>query len=124
MTVHRGVPNRTDRLRQSVDMRYQRAREPVTEISLSPYPGTGTWDDIYADWQSDTLKYYWRGQSPQIAPFDRRYYEERDQKAFAMARRGDAVALPSLLRIMQRDPDAGKRQVAERLVTELNEKVV
>jgi hypothetical protein len=120
MTVHRGLPNRTDRLRQSIDMRFQRASEPVTEISLSPYAGTGTWDEIYADWPTDTHKYYWRAQAPTVTPFDRRYYEERDEMAFEMARDGDEQAIAALRRIIQRDPDTAKRERAEDLLATLS----
>ncbi len=119
MTVHRGLPNKSDKLRQSLDMRYQRASDPVAEVSLSPYAGTGTWDEIYANWPHNGLKYYWRDVGLQIAPFDRRYYDDRDRKAFAMARRGDTAARPSLLRIMQRDPDPAKRQTATELMRAL-----
>ena len=117
MAVHRGLANRSNRLRQSIDMRYQRATDPVTEVSLSPYAGTGTWDEIYADWPSDKHKYYWRAQNPRIAPFDRRYYDRRDAMAFEMAESGDIEALAALRRIAQRDPDTAKRARAERLVT-------
>ena len=121
MAVHRGLPNRSDRLRQSVDMRYQRAADPVTEVSLSPYAGTGTWDEIYADWPTDTHKYYWRRRNPRIAPFDRSYYDRRDAMAFEMAKQGDADALAALRRVVQRDPDAGKRARAADLLATLSE---
>ena len=116
MTVHRGLPNRTDRLRQSIDMRYQRAADPVTEVSLSPYAGTGTWDEIYAEWPTDAHKYYWRAQNPRVAPFDRSYYDRRDAMAFEMAKNGEPEALAALRRIAQRDPDPNKRGHAEKLV--------
>lgn len=116
MTVHRALPNRSDRLRQSIDMRYQRASDPVTELSLSPYAGTGTWDAIYADWPTEAHKYYWRDQNPTIAPFDRSYYDRRDAMAFDLATTGDAAALAALRRIVQRDPDAAKRDRAETLL--------
>jgi len=121
MAVHRGAPNLTDRLRQSVDARYQRASEPIVEASLSPYAGTGTWDEVYADWPSDELKYYWRRQNPRLAEFDRQYYDQRDRMAFDMARAGDQEARAALLRIVQRDPDSEKRATAERLVAHLDE---
>lgn len=120
MAVHRGAPNLTDRLRQSVDARYQRASDPIVETSLSPYAGTGTWDEIYADWSADALKYYWRDQPLHLAAFDRQYYDQRDRMAFDMARSGDRTARAALLRIVQRDPDPQKRATAERLVAHLD----
>lgn len=109
MAVHKALANRGDRLRQSIDVRYQRAREPVTEVSLSPYAGMGGWDEIYQGWKSEARQYYWRAMAPRVAPFDRQYYDQRDEMAFAMAERGDDGARASLQRIVQRDPDAAKR---------------
>ncbi len=120
MAVHRAAPNLTDRLRQSVDARYQPANEPIVETSLSPYAGTGTWEEIYADWRSDELKYYWRNQNPRLAEFDRQYYDRRDRMPFDMARSGAQKARAALLRVVQRDPDPVKRATAERLVANLD----
>ncbi|MGI8912216.1 MAG: phytanoyl-CoA dioxygenase family protein [Chloroflexota bacterium] len=60
-TVHKGLDNVTaDRLRLSVDYRYQGAAAPVHASSLLPHHGKLTWEDIYAGWQSDQYQYYWR----------------------------------------------------------------
>ena len=119
MTVHKGLPNRTRRLRQSIDARYQRADAPVVPRSLDPYAGMGDWDDIYAGWPDNGLKWYWRDRPLVHAAFDRSYYERRDRMAFAMAEAGDTTAQASLLRIAQRDPDPAKRARAERLAAAL-----
>ncbi|MDP6517183.1 MAG: phytanoyl-CoA dioxygenase family protein [Alphaproteobacteria bacterium] len=120
LTVHKALPNRTESLRQSIDMRYQRASAPVAEVSLTPYAGILTWDEIYAGWTSNRFKYYWKQQNPTIAPFDWQYYERRDRMAFEMAERGEENARPSLLRIIQRDPDPAKRDRARSLVAALD----
>ncbi|HEY8743987.1 MAG TPA: phytanoyl-CoA dioxygenase family protein [Chloroflexota bacterium] len=61
-TVHKGLDNVTaDRLRLSVDFRYQGASAAVHPSSLLPHHGQLTWDDIYAGWQSKQYQYYWRG---------------------------------------------------------------
>jgi hypothetical protein len=112
MTVHKGLDNKTDRLRHSIDARYQRAGEPISTVSMAAYSGCGDWDEIYADWQSDDLKFYWRAQKPDIQPFDFQYYDHRDAIAFDMAERGDATARATLLRIVQRDPREEKRDRA------------
>ena len=78
MVVHKALPNVSDRLRQSVDNRYQRIDQPLVEASLRPYADLFTWDEIYAGWASDRHKYYWKDRLTQIAPFDQRWYEERD----------------------------------------------
>ena len=109
MNVHKGIDNNTDRMRHSIDARYQRANEPISTVSMEAYAGCGSWDEIYADWQSDDLKYYWRAQNPEIQPFDYQYYDRRDDIAFAMAEQGDDTARAALLRIVQRDPREDKR---------------
>ena len=43
LVVHRALPNLTDRLRQSIDVRYQRLSEPTLEKNLKPYTGICTW---------------------------------------------------------------------------------
>lgn len=60
-TVHRGLPNRSgDRLRLSVDYRYQRASDPIMELVLTPHQGRLSWEEVYRDWKSDRYQYYWR----------------------------------------------------------------
>ena len=118
-TVHRALPNRSTRLRQSFDARYQPASQPVAETNMGPYAGCGTWEEVYAGWSSDDQKYYWEALSPTVVPFDRSYYERRDRMAFAMAESGDVEARDTLLRIVQRDPDAAKRERAEELLRHL-----
>ena len=120
LNVHRAMPNLSPSLRQSVDMRFQRASDPVTELSLSPYAGMGTWEEIYDGWSGDVPQYYWRDGETRIASFDRQYYERRDAMAFAMAEQGDGEARAALQRIVQRDPDAGKRDRASRLISKLD----
>jgi hypothetical protein len=120
LTVHKGLPNLTNQLRLSLDNRYQRASEPICEKCLQPYSGCGSWDEITAGWQSKDLPYYWRQQKPQIAAFDMQYYEKRDQIAFDRAEHGDQTARATLLRIVQRDPSAHKRERASGLLTKLD----
>ncbi len=59
--VHRGMDNLTrDRLRVSVDYRYQPVSEPVAEDSLLPHHNRANWDEIYAGWARPELQYYWK----------------------------------------------------------------
>jgi hypothetical protein len=95
--VHKALNSRNkDRVRLSVDVRYQPIDEPIEEGSLSPhgavegryhdhevdkgnvlasqYEKIFGWEDIYKDWKSDDLKYYWRKKGPQqMVPWDDRY---------------------------------------------------
>jgi ectoine hydroxylase-related dioxygenase (phytanoyl-CoA dioxygenase family) len=119
MVVHRALPNVSDRLRQSVDNRYQRIDAPLVEASLRPYANLFTWEEIYAGWGSDRLQYYWKDRLTNLVPFDQRWYEERDRIAFDMAEQGDGAARAALLRIVQRDRDAAKRERAAALLARL-----
>jgi ectoine hydroxylase-related dioxygenase (phytanoyl-CoA dioxygenase family) len=58
-----------DRIRLSLDVRYQPADEPVEARSLLPHCDL-SWDEIYADWQREDLKYYWRGQVSTLSPWN------------------------------------------------------
>jgi hypothetical protein len=68
--IHRALPCRfRDRIRLSFDVRYQPLDEPVESRSLLPHCGL-SWEQIYADWQADDLKYYWRSLSLTPAGWD------------------------------------------------------
>jgi len=95
--VHKALPSRfKDRIRLSVDVRYQPLSEPIEVAALSPHGAVEGryhdhesiaeedsvkrfgksfgWEDIYKDWQRDDLKYYWRKRGPQqLMPWDDRY---------------------------------------------------
>ncbi|MBW3624990.1 MAG: phytanoyl-CoA dioxygenase family protein [Armatimonadetes bacterium] len=58
--VHKAVPNRSrDRLRLSVDYRYQPISGPVTRGSLLPHYARHAWPEIYQGWRSTELQGYW-----------------------------------------------------------------
>jgi len=119
LTVHRALPNRTDRLRLSCDTRFQRVDQPIEGASLKPYADLFDWDAIYAGWRSTALQRYWERHALDVVGFDRRWYDKRDADAFAIGERGDPAALPTLRRIVQRDTDAAKVARAERLIARL-----
>lgn len=60
-TVHKGLPNLTpDRIRLSVDYRYQPISHPVTRDSFQPHLKDVSWEEIYQGWSGSRLKYYWK----------------------------------------------------------------
>lgn len=81
LTVHRALPNRTgDRVRLSVDYRYQPVDEPVDRGTLLPHVGVGTWQEVYADWPADSpLRYFWRDSAPEVSPWDEQLRWQKDQ---------------------------------------------
>jgi hypothetical protein len=75
-TVHKALPNRTtDRLRLSVDYRYQGVGQPLVEDSLDPHFRRLTWDQIYRGWARRDLQYYWRDLSLKTVSRDRSYHQ-------------------------------------------------
>lgn len=62
LTVHAASPNISNQLRISMDCRFQsyvRALNPAELV----FPGSSTsrsWENTYANWKSDELKYFWK----------------------------------------------------------------
>ena len=60
-TVHMSLPNRTgNRMRISVDYRYQGLSQPIHPKCLRPHLRQFDWDYVYAGWQSKAFQYYWK----------------------------------------------------------------
>jgi len=123
MTVHKALPNRSRELRQSFDARYQRLSDPIAQLNVESYANLFEWDEVYRDWKADDLKYYWVRQGARIVPYDRQYYDRRDALAFDLAEKGDLISRDTLLRIVQRDGDAAKRERAARLLESLDRRL-
>ena len=118
--VHRALPNLTpDRMRLSVDYRYQARSRPIAASNLLPHTGQITWEEVYRGWRSTELQYYWERWPLAVQPYDTTWFETRDREAFALAERGDPTARPALLRIAQRDPEPAKRARAEHALAAL-----
>ncbi len=119
LLVHKGVPNRGHHLRMSMDVRYQRADLPFNPDNANADGQPLAWEDIYAGWRSDALQYYWRKLPLIEAAFDPRWFDKRDDRAFALAEAGDARAKSVLQRIVARDSDPAKRNRAQALLDAL-----
>ena len=119
-TVHQATPNQTTEIRQSFDARYQPASRAISENQLSPYPGCGSWEEVYGDWKSKDQQYYWKKFDLNLVPLDRSVYAARDQMAFRMAENGEIECRDTLLRIVQRDEDARKVKRAQSLLVQLD----
>ena len=121
MTVHKGVACTGDRLRLSMDARYQRATEAVNPASLLPHTQPDmTWEDVYRDWPESELKYYWQRFDLTEKPYDNSYHQERDRLALEMAEHGDVRARSVLQRIVARDPDQANQTRARDLLDRLD----
>jgi hypothetical protein len=116
MAVHKGVPNRSDKLRMSMDVRYQLASEPFNPDNANADGQPLSWDDIYAGWRSQDLQYYWQKIPLVLKDFDCTWFDKRDALGFALGEAGDPRARSVLQRIVARDADAAKRERAQRLL--------
>jgi ectoine hydroxylase-related dioxygenase (phytanoyl-CoA dioxygenase family) len=69
LTVHEAAPNRSNRIRISLDCRFQSYQRPINPAALV-YAGSGrrSWERTYAHWPSDELKYYWAQLPLQLKP--------------------------------------------------------
>jgi len=124
MTVHKGIANRSDKLRMSVDVRYQAVTEPFNPMNADrPYGAPETWEALYDMWpdtpDARRLQYYWERFPLRSKAFDPQWFERRDQLGFEFGARGDPRARSVLLRIAMRDADAAKRARAHALLEQL-----
>ncbi len=69
-TIHKALRcQHKELIRLSLDVRYQPLSEPVEAKSLLPHCDL-TWDEIYAGWKNEDLKYYWRQLDLEPSPWD------------------------------------------------------
>jgi ectoine hydroxylase-related dioxygenase (phytanoyl-CoA dioxygenase family) len=70
LTVHRALPNVTDRMRLSMDFRIQDMAQPIHPGSLLPPDRFRSWDEVYRSWRDPDLDFahYWRGRHPRADP--------------------------------------------------------
>jgi len=77
LTIHKALRCRMpDTIRLSLDVRYQPVDQPVEEGSLKPHCEL-SWENIYANWKSDDLKYYWKSLPLQLIPWDDTYTQPK-----------------------------------------------
>ncbi len=61
LTVHAASPNASDRMRISLDCRFQDAQRVLNPSNLVFSGESGkSWEKTYAGWQSDNWKFYWK----------------------------------------------------------------
>lgn len=76
LTVHKAMENcNAESLRLSVDFRYQLEGEALTAGCLQPHFNRMSWEDIYRDWKSEELKYYWQKKNYVEVPWNAALHE-------------------------------------------------
>lgn len=69
LTVHEAGPNTSNRMRISLDCRFQSYHRAINPAAIV-FAGSGrkSWERTYANWPSDELKYYWARLPVQLKP--------------------------------------------------------
>lgn len=125
LTLHKALPNVTeDRLRVSLDNRYQELGDPVAEQMLQPHLSISakaplTWDEVYAEWSDESLQYYWLEREGAVVARDLSYLDKAFEEAVELAMEGDEGGVLHMKRIHQRDPDSSQGQSAARVLKSL-----
>lgn len=61
LTVHAASPNISNKLRISLDCRFQDYRRAINPANLAFAGDSGkSWEKVYGNWLCDDLKYYWK----------------------------------------------------------------
>jgi hypothetical protein len=69
LTVHAASPNRSNRMRISMDCRFQSCARAIHPGNLAFAGESGkSWEATYARWRSNDLKYYWKGMPLKFQP--------------------------------------------------------
>ena len=122
LMVHGALPNVTeDRLRVSLDNRYQLEGLPVSENQLGTHLGAErlTWEMVYEDWPDpDPLKYYWKHSKFDVIKQDTGFGERAFAEALELAGEGDEHAIFMLKRVVANNPrteavEKAKQKLAE-----------
>ena len=73
-----------------------------------------SWDEVYADWKTDDLKYYWRKVKHRAVPRDMGYIEKGFSEAVDLARQRDDRGVLALRRVVRPHEDAPQIAVEPR----------
>jgi hypothetical protein len=69
LTVHAASPNRSNRLRISLDCRFQDSGRAINPNNLAFAGESGkSWEKTYTNWRSNELKYYWKSMPLKFEP--------------------------------------------------------
>jgi len=121
LTIHKALPNVTeDRLRVSLDNRYQRVGDPIAEHMLNPHlSGMSplSWDEVYEDWASTDLQYYWEQFDNPVLAQITEYMDNAFDEAVALAEQGNNHAKLHLRRIAAREPNSEQGRTASAVLS-------
>ena len=73
-----------------------------------------SWQEVYEDWTSTSLQYYWEDSDAPVLKQDLSYAERGFTEALTLAANGDWQAQLYLERTIKRDPDSVQAKEAVR----------
>ena len=129
LMVHGALPNTTeDRLRVSLDNRYQRRGLPISAHQLLPHLNEGrlTWEGVYAEWPKpdpDDLRYYWEREQLEVVPQDTSFSERIFEEALAVAAEGGEAGLVAMRRTVANAPASENARRARAILARYPEPV-
>ena len=122
LTIHMALPNVTeDRLRVSLDNRYQAIEDPIAEHMTEPHLASMSpfgWEETYADWDSDEYKYYWKDLGLKVIPKDWSFSNKGFEEACELARNGNEEAAHHLARQVKRAPNTEQARIARKILAQ------
>jgi hypothetical protein len=69
LTVHAAAPNMSDKMRISLDCRFQDYARAINPANLAFGGDSGkSWDEVYRSWRSQDLQYYWKSLPLNLQP--------------------------------------------------------
>lgn len=123
LTVHMALPNVTDdRLRVSLDNRYQAINDPIAEHMTEPHLASMSpfnWSQVYEDWDSSNYQYYWKDHDLEVVPKDWSFSNRGFQEACELARQGNRDAVHHLARLAKRDAGTEQGRLAAEVLDEV-----
>ena len=123
LTIHMALPNVTeDKLRVSLDNRYQAIDDPIAEHMTEPHLASFSpfsWKETYSDWTSTEYQYYWKNIGMEIIPKDNSFSDRGFHEACELARSGNDEAVHHLRRFAKRAAGTEQGDEAQRVLSEL-----
>ncbi len=123
LTIHKAMPNRTeDRLRISLDNRYEAEGDDIAAHMLEPHMNDVapiSWEEVYADWKTDDLKYYWKKAKHRVVLRDMGYVEKGFSEALDLARQKDNRGILALRRVVLSNPASQEAKAAKKVLDEI-----
>ena len=124
LTIHMALPNVTeDRLRVSLDNRYQAVSDPIAEHMTEPHLSSMSpfsWDETYENWDSTEFQYYWKNRDLEVIPKDWSFSNKGFEEACELASQGSLEARHHLARLAKRASGTEQGQRALSILGELD----